>query len=332
MTREIMVFAEQEDGAIHPISYELLWKGREIADRQRVELACILLGYAIENREIDELINHGADVVFVFDHESLREFDPVRYKENIVKIVRKEKPDTLLIGATNLGRSLGPRIAASLRTGLTADCIDLNLIENDLIQIRPAFTGTILANIKTSTRPQICTVRYKAFREGERNPARKGRIIREEAVIVENTGLRIVCKEALGGVDLPNAEVIVSGGRGLKKPEDFSLLKELADLYGGSCGSSRPLVDDGWISKEHQVGFTGNIVKPKLYIACGISGSPQHLAGMRNSGVIIAINNDPSAPIFKVADYGIVGDLYEVVPKLIEETKRRRKMEQTKSI
>jgi len=322
----VMVFAEQEDGKIHPVSYELLGKGREIADRLGAELSCVLLGFQME-KEANELVYHGADKVFLYDHPSLKEFDVVRYKQNMVKLVREEKPEILLLGATHLGRSLGPRIAAALKTGLTADCIDLKVDEEgNLIQIRPAFSGNILAHIKTKMRPQMSTVRYRVMEKRERDPVRKGKIIAREVEIVEKSGLKIMKKEKAGEVNITEADVVVSGGRGLKKPDDFDILRELASLLGGVVGSSRPLVDEGWIGREHQVGFSGNTVKPKLYIACGISGSPQHLAGMRDSDVIVAINTDPSAPIFKVADYCIVGDLYEVLPKLVDEIRRRRRL------
>jgi electron transfer flavoprotein alpha subunit len=322
--RGVMVFAEQEDGEIHPVSYELLGKGREIADRLGVELSCVLLGFEMK-KKANELIFYGADKVFLYDHPSLKEFDVVRYKQNIVKLVKEEKPEILLLGATHLGRSLGPRIAAALNTGLTADCIDLKVDEKgNLIQIRPAFSGNILAHIKTKTRPQMATVRYKVMRRMERDESRKGKIIKMEAEVIEESGLELLNKEKVSEVNITEAEIIVSGGRGLKKPDDFNILRELAGLLGGVVASSRPLVDEGWIGREHQVGFSGNIVHPKLYIACGISGSPQHLAGMRDSDVIVAINSDPSAPIFKVADYCVIGDLYEVVPKLIDEIRKRK--------
>lgn len=323
MSSGVMTFAEQEDGKIHPISYELLGKGREIADELGVELSCVLLGFQIEKEEIDELIYRGADSVFLYDHPSLKEFDPVRYKQNIVRLLSEKRPEIFLIGATHLGRSLGPRIAAALNTGLTADCTDLKLNERELIQIRPAFVGSILAYIRTTTRPQMSTIRYRIMKERERDLSRKGKVIKEDAEVIRDTGLQIINKEKIGGADLARAEVIISGGKGLKEMGDFKLLKELADLCGGVVGSSRVLVDKGWIGKEHQVGFSGNIVKPRLYLSCGISGSPQHLAGMRNSDVIVAVNTDASAPIFKVADYGIVGDLYEVVPRLIDELRKR---------
>lgn len=318
----VMIFAEQEDGKIHPVSYELLGKGRDIADKLGVKLSCVLLGFQMKN-EVNELICQGADKIFLYDHPSLKEFDVIRYKQNIVNLVKEENPEIFLLGATHLGRSLGPRIAVALKTGLTADCIDLKVDEEgNLIQIRPAFSGNILAHIKTKTRPQMSTVRYKVMEKRERDPTRKGEIIMKDAEVVENSGMNILKKEKAGEVNVTEADIIVSGGRGLKKPDDFKILRELADFLGGVVGSSRPLVDEGWIGREHQVGFSGNTVKPKLYFACGISGSPQHLAGMRDSDIIVAINTDPSAPIFKVADYGIVGDLYEVVPKLIDEIRK----------
>lgn len=319
---DVMVFAEQREGKIHPISYELLGKGREIADRLGVELSSVLLGSQMEGAR--ELINYGADKVFVYDHPVFREFDILNYKHNIVKLAREAKPEIFLFGATRLGRSLAPRVAAALDTGLTADCIGLDVDENgNLVQIRPAFTGNILAQIKTTTRPQMATVRYKVMAKKPRDPNRRGEVISRNVELVPSL-LTIKNKEKLGEFNINEADVIVSGGRGLKKSDDFSMLAELAELLGGVIGSSRPLVDDGWIAREHQVGFSGNTVKPKFYIACGISGSPQHLAGMRGSDIIIAINTDPSAPIFRVADYGIVGDLYEVVPKLASEIRRRR--------
>jgi len=319
---DVLVFAEQEDGEIHQVSFELLGKGRELADRLEVQLNAVLLGWQIEDKAL-ELVYRGADNVFLYDHPSLRDFDVIRYGRNIVKLVRETRPDIFLIGATRIGRTLAPRIAAALRTGLTADCVDLDLDdEGNLIQIRPAFSGNIMAQIRTRTRPQMATVRYRVMRMLERDTRRRGRIIKREVEVIEETGMKIIKKIKADEVNLSDAEVIVSGGRGLKKPEDFRMLQELAEALGGVVGSSRPLVDAGWISKDHQVGFSGNIVKPKVYIACGISGSPQHLFGMRDSDVIIAINKDPTAPIFNVSDYGIVGDIYEVIPQIIRRVKK----------
>ncbi|MCD6368625.1 MAG: electron transfer flavoprotein subunit alpha/FixB family protein [Thermoproteales archaeon] len=321
--RGVLVFAEQHEGEIHPVTFELLGKGREIADRLKTELSSVLLGHNVEEKA-RELIYYGADRVYLYDHPSLKHFDVVLYKQNIVNLVKEEKPEIILIGATPIGRSLAPRIAAALNTGLTADCIDLQVDENgDLIQIRPAFTGNIIAHIKTKTRPVMTTVRYKVMKMGVRDERRKGKIIKKKVEVIDNTGIKILRKEKRKEVNIADADVIVACGRGLKKPEDISMIEELAKLLGGVVGASRPLVDEGWISKDHQIGFSGNTVKPKLYIACGISGSPQHLAGMRDSNIIVAINIDPTAPIFRHADYGIVGDLYEVVPKLIKELKKR---------
>ena len=318
----VMIFAEQREGRISPISYELLGKGREIADRLGVELSSVLLSDQIEE-EARELIYYGADRVFLYDHPVFKRFDLLNYKHNIVKLVREVRPEIFLWGATRLGRSLGPRVAVALDTGLAADCVDLDIDEDgSLIQIRPAFSGNILAHMKAGTRPQMATIRYKVMPKSARDTGRSGEIVRKDAEFVPSL-LTIVGKEKAAEVNIVEADVIVSGGRGLKKAEDFGILARLAKLLGGAVGSSRPLVDDGWIGKEHQVGFSGNTVKPKLYIACGISGSPQHLAGMRGSDVIVAINTDPSASIFKVVDYGIVGDLYEVVPGLINGIERK---------
>jgi electron transfer flavoprotein alpha subunit len=323
----VLVFAEQENGEIHPVSYELLGKGSEISKKMGVELDSVLLGYMLEEKA-NGLIHYGAERVFLLDHPSLRDFDVVRYSRNLVKLVKELRPDVFLFGATRIGRVLAPRVAAALRTGLTADCIDIDVDdEGNLIQIRPAFSGNILAQIKTRTKPQMATVRYKVMKMRDKDLSRRGKIIWRDVEVIENTGLRILEKIEADEVNLTEAEVIVSAGRGLKKPEDFKIIEDLAMVLGGAVGSSRPLVDAGWISKDHQVGFSGNIVKPKVYIACGISGSPQHLFGMRDSEIIIAINKDPSAPIFKFSDYGVVGDLYEIIPLLIEELKKEKNSE-----
>ncbi|MEM3134893.1 MAG: electron transfer flavoprotein subunit alpha/FixB family protein, partial [Candidatus Bathyarchaeia archaeon] len=217
------------------------------------------------------------------------------------------------------------RIAAALRTGLTADCVDLDLDdEGNLVQIRPAFSGNIMAQIRTRTRPQMATVRYRMMKPLSRNPNRTGEIVRMETEFLENSGIEILDRVSASGVNLSEADIIVAAGRGLKSPEDLKLIEEVANLLGGVVGASRPLVDAGWIGREHQVGFSGNTVKPKVYIAFGISGSPQHLFGMRDSDIIIAVNKDPSAPIINFSDYYVIGDLYEIIPPLIRELKRAR--------
>ncbi|MCD6125955.1 MAG: electron transfer flavoprotein subunit alpha/FixB family protein [Thaumarchaeota archaeon] len=321
----ILIYAEVESGRVHPVAFELLGKAREIGEKISGQVWSIILGHEIKDLA-SELIQYGADKVFVYDHPTLREFDVIRYKEILVDFVKKFNPEIFLIGATPLGRSLAPRVAAALRTGLTADCIDLRIDENgDLIQIRPAFTGNILAHIKTKSRPIMATVRYRVMEMPEKDLSRSGEIIEMDVPEIGETGLKMLGEVEERRVNLAEADIIVAGGRGLKSKDDLKMLEELASLLGGVVGVSRPLVDEGWISKDHQVGFSGNTVKPKLYIACGISGSPQHLAGMRDSEIIVAINVDPSAPIFRYADYGVVGDLYEVLPKLIKILKNAKR-------
>ena len=320
--KNVIIFAEQQHDKIQSISYELLSKGKEIAEKTGAELFAVLLGEQMDE-EAKELIYYGADKVFLYQHSSLKDFNPLNYKVNIVNLVQEQKPALLLLGASHLGRSLAPRLAVALKTGLSADCIGLEVDDaGNIIQIRPAFSGSILAYIKNKKEPVIATLRYKSSQSRERDSSRKGEIISREAEISPPL-LTILRKEKSGEINLTEADIIITGGRGLKKVDDLSILSGLAEICGGVIGVSRPLVDDGWIGKEHQVGFSGNTVKPKVYIACGVSGSSQHLAGMRGSDIIIAINTDPSAPIFKVADYGIVGDLYEIVPKLISEIKGR---------
>lgn len=321
--KHLMVFAEQREGKVHPVSFELLGKGREIAGQLGIDVSAVLLGNDMEE-EAKELVYYGADKVYLYDDPALKDFDVLNYKHNVVRLVREVKPEIVLLGATHLGRSLGPRVSVTLDTGLTADCTGLEVDDQgNLVQIRPAFSGNILAYIRTSTRPQMATIRYKVMKAGERDESREGEIEKKDVELIDPL-MVLAEKEKVGGVNVAEADILVCGGRGVKKPDDFSILQELADMLGGVVGCSRPLVDDGWFGKERQVGFSGNTVKPGLYVACGISGSPQHLAGMRDSDTIVAINSDPSAPIFKVADYGVVGDLYEVVPELTKHIRERR--------
>ncbi|MBM4448507.1 MAG: electron transfer flavoprotein subunit alpha/FixB family protein, partial [Chloroflexi bacterium] len=295
--KEVLVFAEQREGVINPVTYELLGKGRELADKLGVVLASVILGSQVDSAAA-ELIYHGADRVYLYDGEILADFDLLNYKHNMVKLLREIQPEIFLLGATHWGRSLGARVAAALGTGLTADCTGLDIDKNGkFVQIRPAFSGNVLAHIRTRTRPQMATVRYKIMKSLKRDTGRKGEIIKKEVELVPSL-IAILHKEKASDINIADAEMIVSGGAGLKKAEDFALLAELAGLFGATVGSSRPPVDSGWIGREHQVGFSGNTVKPRVYLACGISGSPQHLAGMRESDIIIAINTDPSASIF----------------------------------
>lgn len=321
----VLIFSEQEDGEIHPVTYELLGKGKELAEKLEEDLLCVLAGNQLKEEDVNELFYYGAEKVFLFDNPIFEQLDTLTYSKNISGFVEEEKPSVVLFGATHFGRSLAPRVGVSLETGLTADCTGLEIDEEkELLQIRPAFSGNILAHIKTKTRPQMATVRYKVMEKGERDTSRNGEIVRKEPYFSEeDERLKIVEMEEKDTINIADSEIIVSGGRGLEKTEDFEIIAELAECLNGKVGSSRPLVDMGWIGKDHQVGFSGNTVKPRIYIACGISGQPQHLAGMRDSDIIIAINEDPEAPIFDFSDYGIVGDLYEVVPILCKKLKER---------
>ncbi len=319
----VWIFAEQSQGRIASVAYELLGIGRKLADELQTELSAVLFG---EAAEIEELIRWGADKVYYADAPQYSFLDDELYAKTLVKLINQHKPEILLAGATAIGRSFIPRVAAKLRVGLTADCTGLEIDKEtgNLLQIRPAFGGNIMATIVSPTsRPQIATVRPRVMKRGEYNYNKKGEIIKIEPL--EPTG-RIKVLERLEDtsfckVNLQDAKVIVSGGRGIGGPEGFKMLWELANLLGGTVGASRAAVDEGWIPYAHQVGQTGKTVCPKLYIACGISGAVQHLVGMQSSDIIVAINKDPNAPIFNVATYGIVGDLKEIVPLMIKKLK-----------
>ncbi len=326
MYKGILVYAEYLNNNVHGVTFELLNKSRELADKLNEKVYSVIIGNNL-SAHAEELIYHGADVVYVYDSPHFRLPDIIIHKRILVDLINEIKPRLILIGATLWGRSLAPRIAAALKTGLTADCIDIELNENnDIIQIRPAFTGNIIAHIRTLRKPIMATVRYKVFSPATRDTSRKGEIIKKDIKqeYLKPTGIKVLKVTEKKGPKLTEAQIVVGVGKGLKSPEDIRIFKELAKLLGGVIGVSRPIVDNGWVSREYQVGFSGNIIKPKVYIACGISGSPQHLAGIRDSKIIIAINIDPSAPIFKYADYGIVGDMYEVVPKLIKYLKMKK--------
>ncbi len=322
----VLVFGEQRDGKFAEVVYELLGKGRELADKLSDELYCVILGERMK-ASATELITYGADRVYLFDDPILSKFRDETYTQLIVDLVKEIKPSIFLMGATAIGRSLAPKIAVRLKTGLTADCTELDIGTDKklLVQTRPAFGGNVMATIICpNRRPQMATVRYKIMRKAEKKFNPKGKIITKSIdykKIRERTEIEGFVKNN-NRTNITEAEIIVAGGKGLGRPEGFTLLKKLADMLGGRVGASRAVVDEGWIPYAHQVGLSGKTVRPKLYIACGISGAVQHLAGMKTSEVIIAINKDPSAPIFNVADYGIVGDLYDVVPELIAKLKK----------
>lgn len=319
----VWVFAEQRDGNLLNVSIELLGEGRKIADELGTELTAILLGKDVDDLA-ERLIKYGADNVLYGDSELLKVYTTDGYTKVICDLIEERKPEIMLIGATNIGRDLGPRISARLRTGLTADCTKLEVDKENrrLLQTRPAFGGNLMATIICPNhRPQMSTVRPGVMEKAEYDENRVGNIekfipdLKEEDIKAK---VLEAIKEAKAQVKLEEAEIIVSGGRGLGSPEGFKLIEELAEKLGGVVGASRATVDAGWIDQSHQVGQTGKTVRPTLYVACGISGAIQHLAGMQESEIIIAINKDKDAPIFKVADYGIVGDVYEVLPELIK--------------
>ncbi|MEN6439391.1 MAG: electron transfer flavoprotein subunit alpha [Syntrophobacter sp.] len=326
--RGVWVYAEWREGEIHNVSHELLGSGRALADKRGVELSAILLGSGIDARVADELIAHGADIVYVVDRPELAHFTDEIYAKTLVELIRRKRPEILLAGATSIGRSFIPRVAASLRTGLTADCTELDISADGLLlQTRPAFGGNIMATIICpNTRPQMATVRPKVMKPVRRE-GHAGRVEAVELPAECLTG-RVEVLEVIPEKDqtarLVEADVIISGGRGLRKPENFSILEELAQMVNGAVGASRGAVEEGWIAPSHQVGQTGRTVAPALYMAVGLSGAIQHLVGMQGSQVIVAVNKDPHAPIFDVATYGVVADLFEFMPAFIKRMKRER--------
>ncbi|NLV85939.1 MAG: electron transfer flavoprotein subunit alpha/FixB family protein [Clostridiales bacterium] len=328
-TKDLWVFIEtNEDGSPKNVGIELLSPGRELADKQGGQLIGVIVGSNVD-ASVKAATAHGADKIFVVEGKEYEHYSTDAYTHALCTLVEKYGPTSILIGATNNGRDLGPRVACRLNTGLTADCTSLAIDEEtgNVAWTRPAFGGNLMATIMCPDhRPQIGTVRPGVFKKCEADEARSAEVVKEDIHVAPDmirTELIEVIKETAGEiVDLEGAEVIVSGGRGLGSPEGFKLIKELADLLGGVVGASRAAVDSGWIGHSHQVGQTGKTVGPKLYIACGISGAIQHVAGMSSSNTIIAINKDETAPIFNVADYGVVGDLFEVLPVLIAEIKK----------
>lgn len=318
----VWVFAEQREGRAVSVAYELLGAGRRLADELKTNLTAILFGST--EKESKELIKWGADRVYHSDNPIFERFNDEPYSQLLTNLVKIHKPEIVLAGATPIGRSFIPRVAARLKTGLTADCTAMEIDKDtgNLLQIRPAFGGNIMATILCPDhRPQIATVRPRVMKRGQYNPGRKGEII---PVSANNLTCRTRVIETLKQtsdeciVNLQEADVIVAGGRGIGDAKGFEMLKELTELLGGAMGASRAAVDEGWMPYSHQVGQTGKTVCPKIYIACGISGAVQHLVGMQSSDIIIAINKNPEAPIFNVATYGIAGDVYEVVPLLIK--------------
>lgn len=316
----ITVYAEQENGQVHPVTYELIGKAIELAKVNAEPVYVLLIGHDMKDAA-KELLHYGVDTVFCYDSPELSDFLIGPYTNALEDFVNKMKPSVIMIGATLRGRSFAPRAAAHFRTGLTADCTVLEMKENkDLVQIRPAFGGNIMAQIVTpNSRPQFCTVRYKVFSSQERSEEVMGQI-KMMTMDAECYKTDVKIEETIGKtkeVDISEAEIIVAAGRGVKNKADLELLERLAEKLGAQMACTRPLIEAGWFDARRQIGLSGRTVKPKLIITVGISGSVQFVAGMKGADCIVAINSDENAGIFDVAHYGVVGDLYEVIPKLL---------------
>jgi len=325
----VMIIAEQKRGVLQSISFELLGAGKRLAEEKGTPLSAVLLGKEIA-AQASRLISYGADRVFIAQADALEHFNDEAYSRIVAKIVKEQRPEIVLAGATSIGRALIPRVAVEVTTGLTADCtgLDIDRETGHLRQTRPAFGGNIMATILCPRhRPQMATVRHKVMKAIAPDETRTGEVVNVAVGEIDVASRAKVLKsveETLETINIAEADIIVSGGRGMRKPENFRLLFDLAKALGAAVGASRAAVDAGWVPYSYQVGQTGKTVQPKLYIACGISGAIQHLVGMQSSDMIIAINRDPEAPIFKVATYGLVGDLFEILPRLTRAIQQRR--------
>lgn len=324
----VFILGEQRDGKIQAVTFELLTWGRGIANDLGCELGCILLGDEIENME--EVILRGADKVFFIQDPIFKNFLPQPYSNAITRLVKEEKPEVIIAGATTTGRTVMPLVTAKTHTGLTADCTELTIDpETKLLwQTRPAIGGNIMATIKTpDTRPQMATVRPRSAKQSPIDTSRTGEIIVKKyagpTLLTVEKFLEFIV-DTTQAVSIEEADVIIAGGKGMKNAAGFKLIEELAELMGAAVGATRDAVELGWSTYPHQIGLSGKTVSPKLMIAAGIAGKIQFLAGMQTSDVIVAINKDPEAQIFKVADFGIVGDVFEVVPMLIETVKKMK--------
>lgn len=328
---QVWTIAEQSAGRLKGVSFELLARGRGLADKLGTSLVSVVLADSISDDVLRELIERGADEVICVEHRALADFVCETFSRAVVSLARERKPQIILAAATSSGRTLMPHIAVTLHAGLTADCTELDIEEGTglLLQTRPAIGGNIMATIKTPDhRPQMSTVRPKSARPLERDSCRTGtieRIALDEALIEKRVRVLGLERDVEGFENLEEATVVVTGGRGLKKAENFKFVRELADALGGAVGASREAVDRGWISYPHQVGLSGKTISPRLYICAGVSGAIQHLAGIKTAETIVSINSDPEAGIHKLADFAIVGDLFEILPRLrkrIEEWNR----------
>lgn len=323
----VFVFAQQVDNKLAGVAYELLGKAQDLAKDLGCDVSAVLLGSKVEDL-CDKLAKNGADRVILVDDPALETYMTEPYAYALSEVVKKYKPEILLYGATAIGRDLAPRVSARIHTGLTADCtgLDIEAETKNLLMTRPAFGGNIMATIVCAEfRPQMATVRPGVMpRREKEGPVQ---VVVEKFALPDigahvNVEILDIVKKVSGKMDIQDAKILISGGRGMGGPENFPILEELATVLGGTISSSRAAVDAGWVEKDRQVGQTGKTVRPNLYMACGISGAIQHLAGMEESEIIVAINKDPGAPIFEVADYGVVGDALKIVPLLTEAVKR----------
>ena len=325
MAGSVLVISEQRDGVIRKVTWEVLSEGRRLADRLGVKVLALLVGHGVKGKAL-ELARYGADRVFVMDDERLGVYRTVPYARVVETLVRQESPGIVLMGASFLGKDLGPRVAARLGVGLVSDCVGFDLDGEVLVARRPMYAGKLYAYVSCrGGLPQMATARPNVLSKQDPDGSRTAEVVDFSVDFVDsdwNTQVVDVLRDTSGRPDLTEAEVIVSGGRGMKGPESYKMLEDLADLLGGTVGASRAAVDAGWRPQSDQVGQTGKVVTPNLYIACGISGAIQHLAGMGTSKLIVAINKDPDAPIFQKADYGVVDDLFKVLPPFVEEVKK----------
>ncbi|MCM8818901.1 MAG: FAD-binding protein [Candidatus Omnitrophica bacterium] len=326
--KDIWFFAETREEEISSVSFEMLSAAKKLKKKLNQEICAVIFGRNIKDK-LEILIKKGAEKVYFIEDDIFCNFSEKVYAESLAYLIKKYKPNILIAGATMIGRSFIPSVAVKVQTGLTADCTDVDIDEKTglLIQTRPTFGGNLMAKIICEKhRPQMATIRPKIFDIAEDEVNVNGEIIEEKIDFEIDREVEICEREKVENVvDLQEAEIIVSGGRGLKEGKNFQMIKELADILSGAVGASRAAVDSGWIGYPHQVGQTGKTVKPKVYIACGISGAIQHLAGMQTSDYIIAVNKDPDAPIFKVANLGVIGDIFEVIPILIRKLKEMRR-------
>ena len=319
--KNIVIYADIEENKVHPVTYELIGKAKELAQVINHQVHVLAIGHNL-TQTVDKILHYGVDKVFIYDHEKLEHFDVERYTNIFEDFINKNKPSSILFGATNIGRSLAPRVAARFKTGLTADCTTLEMKENtDLVQIRPAFGGNIMAQIiNPNHRPQFCTARYKVFNAPEKTINPTGEIINcpiEDKWLKTNVEiLEIINKKK--EEDISESEIIIAIGRGVKSKEDFDLVFELAELLNASIGCTRPVAEAGLLNNKHQIGLSGKTVKPKLIITLGVSGAIQFTSGMKDAECIIAVNNDPAAQIFDIAHFAVFGDIYEIVPELIK--------------